>query len=74
MDNFAFNRTGEEVEFPKVDCNGLKGQYPVTFKGINIFERANEHFKVPHYVREFEEGEYTNKKGTIHSGRALSIE
>ena len=46
LDDWAMNGGGECAEFPKVDFNCLNGQYPVTLKGIDIFERANEHLKV----------------------------
>ena len=47
-------------EFPKVDFNCLKGHYPVTLKGIDIFERVNEHLmigvSVLQYDTEYEKG------------------
>ena len=46
MDNLALNGSGEGSEFAKVDFNCLKGQYPITLQGINIFQRANEHLKI----------------------------
>ena len=37
---------GMGINFPKVNFNCLNGQNTVTLKGIDIFERANEHSQI----------------------------
>ena len=75
LDSFAINGG---LKFLKVDFICLHGQYPVTLKGINIFERANEHLKIDatvlQYDTEFEKYEWNNKKGVISPMSAKSIE
>jgi len=75
VDKLAVNGGG--AEFPKVDFNCLNGQYPVTLKGIYVFEQANEHLKIGvnvlQYDTEFEEGERKDKNGEMFPMRAPSI-
>ena len=77
LDNLAVNGGGKGSEFPKVDFNCLKEQYPVTLKSIDIVERANEHLKIGISVLQhaigYEEGELKVKKrvfifskGSVH--------
>ena len=46
LDKLVLNGQGESAEFPKVDFNCLNGQYPVTLKGMDIFEWAIENLKI----------------------------
>jgi hypothetical protein len=68
----------EGAKFPIVDFNCLNGQFPVTLKGIDIFERANAHLKIGvtvlQYETEFGEGHRSDKKGVLFPVRAPSIE
>ena len=41
LDNLVVNEGGEETKYPKVNFHCLNGQYPVTLKRVNIFERSN---------------------------------
>ena len=47
-------------KFPKVDFNCLKRYYTITLKGIDIFERVDEHLmigvSVLQYDPEYEKG------------------
>ena len=67
----------EESYFPKVDFSCFKCKYPVTLRGIDVFERAKENLKIGvtvlQYETEFEEGEHSNEKGVIFPVRAPSI-
>jgi hypothetical protein len=78
LDGLAANDGGEGAEYPKVDFSCLKGPYPVTLKGMNIFERANDHLTIGVTVLEFnvehEEGELSDKTGVIYSVRVPSVE
>ena len=78
LDNVAANCGGEWAEFPKVDFNYLKGQYPVTLKGINIFEMATKQLKIGDsvllYDTEYEEWKLKDKKGAIYLVKAPSSE
>ena len=60
LDNLRFNGGGERAKFPKVDFNFLKGHYPITLKGVDMFEKANVHLKIGvsvlKYDIEYEEG------------------
>lgn len=57
------------AEFPKFDLNCFKGQWPVTLKGMDIFERANKHLNIGvsvfPYDTEFEDGNLQIKGGFI---------
>jgi hypothetical protein len=65
-------------QFPKEDLNRLNGQFPVTLRGIDFFERADAHLKIGvivlQYETEFEEGQRSDKKGVLFTVRAPSIE
>ena len=37
LDDSVVNRGGEGTDFPEVDFNCLKGQYPLALKGVDIF-------------------------------------
>ena len=54
LDNFAVNGG---PKFPKADFNCINRQYPASLKalkGINTFERANEHLKIGDTVLQYD--------------------
>ena len=77
MDNSEFNGDVLGAELPNVDSSRLKGQYPVTFKGIGMFERAFEYLKIEVIAlendAEYEERKLKDNRGLPHSIRTPSI-